>query len=336
MNPSQLRRRYANGETRLLRALGAGNGAEVDALLAAGVDTRECNPRRETAVFVLCRGANALRCTLDVPRLLQVFLDAGVDVNTPTLKTHGRVDQTPLHEAAKRIKNAAPLVRLLLDAGADPGLRNDDGRLPVEEATYGVVCGGWRSPADQETLKRFLAVSGRALAIPRMDVHTAIAETVGYIFQESKFTDAERRARAEDWLVRLMAAGANPNGSHDRSLWRTPVGLAVRDAGHHPGAQERVLKILLQGGADADPPLEHGYLHALLGQNPQRLRGTDLRAALLLIAAGADVRRQDEQGRTVLDRLAEKRQTDLIEEALGAAALKRALPDAAVGRRPRM
>jgi ankyrin repeat protein len=121
-DPAQARARSEDGFTALHLAVFAAQakaarllldrGADVDAL-STGAIARV--PPLGTAVFVRS------------PHLARLLLDAGADVNR-----QGAGGFTALHSAAQ--SGDAELVRLLLEHGADPGVRASDGTRAVDYA----------------------------------------------------------------------------------------------------------------------------------------------------------------------------------------------------------
>jgi len=121
-DPSQVAARSEDGFTALHLAVFAkqpkaarlllDRGADVDAL-STGQIARV--PPLGTAVFVRSR------------QLARLLLDAGADVNR-----QGAGGFTALHTAAQ--SGDVELVKLLLEHGADPGLRASDGRRAVDQA----------------------------------------------------------------------------------------------------------------------------------------------------------------------------------------------------------
>jgi ankyrin repeat protein len=112
------------GATPLHWAWFGGSRAVIDLLLAAGADptvrdqSLRCTPR----AFGICAPANWGFAFLVRQRL-------AADTSLATLNDG---TTSPLHEAAR--SGDMETVRLLLDAGADPALRNSEGRMPGEIA----------------------------------------------------------------------------------------------------------------------------------------------------------------------------------------------------------
>lgn len=114
--PAGLAARYLFDQTPLHVAVEKGRVDVVRAFLAAGADTT-----------VLARGDAPLDLAGD-PRIARLLIEAGAPCRT------GR-SSTPLHEAARRAAfddDWAPVAELLLERGADPGLRDRFGALPSD------------------------------------------------------------------------------------------------------------------------------------------------------------------------------------------------------------
>jgi len=79
----------------------------------------------------LLAAAEGVAASLSVEDLLA----RGANVNT-----RGGQDETPLHKAAWRAQDG--IVRVLLESGADPGLRTKEGRTPLHWATRANALGG--------------------------------------------------------------------------------------------------------------------------------------------------------------------------------------------------
>lgn len=104
----------------LIRAVEAGNQAEVVKLLDAKVDVNSVDHSQNSALyFAACRGQ---------VEIATILLDRGADINAV-----GPSKDTPLHCAAMLSQRAA--VELLINRGANVNLVSADGYTPLREAS---------------------------------------------------------------------------------------------------------------------------------------------------------------------------------------------------------
>lgn len=130
--------------------------------------------------------------------------------------------RTPLHFACQ--KGSVPMVRVLLQHGADVNAQDHDGNTPLLEAAHG---GPWKPEADQESISLLLE-SGADV-----DLHTAAA--IG---------------RPEKVKAALEASDAGPD-QHDESGY-----TALYHAAHNNHLE--CVATLLVAGADVNLPCEDG------------------------------------------------------------------------------
>lgn len=110
---------YAQGsEAKLMDAVARRDAAAVRELLKAGANPNARDYWQDSPLLVAVR--------LDDPELVQILLDAGALVD---VKGRG---YTPLGLAARN--NNLAILRLLLQAGADPDRKSDDGDFPIHGA----------------------------------------------------------------------------------------------------------------------------------------------------------------------------------------------------------
>lgn len=111
--------RYQVGdELKLMEAVRSNNVEAVRVLLKTGPNPNAQDYWRDSPLLIAVR--------LDNPELVQLLLDAGAKADVS-----GR-GYTALGLAARN--GSASVVRLLLQAGADPSRRNDDGDTPLHSA----------------------------------------------------------------------------------------------------------------------------------------------------------------------------------------------------------
>ena len=103
------------GSTALMHASLAGTVDMMNALLAAGADPNAKNTRNATALL----------WAVNNPAKLQVLLSHGADVNAKSVEGRSALYLAAMQPAG------APIVRILLDAGADPNLPTIVGVTPL-------------------------------------------------------------------------------------------------------------------------------------------------------------------------------------------------------------
>ena len=179
------------------------------------MDTHSCNNWRE-AVFE------------DHVECIKKLIIAGADPNTTDYK-----GETPLHEAARRGRDAC--VRVLIEAGGGPNVTASDyfGRTPLHEAAL---------HGHDTCVRRLLSAGADPNVTDNAGItplHYAIHR--GNAVWELVAADADVNAGSwtplhsaahegnEMFVQMLVAAGANPNAVDDEG--RTPLQLAV-DGGH--------------------------------------------------------------------------------------------------------
>ena len=110
----------------LLSASQRDDVAGVRRALASGADVNHGNAMGQTALHIACLWGNASACA--------ALVEAGGDVNRRNSPMLGR--QTPVHMVASRVTNPAgrlACATALVEAGADLGLKNDQGEVRLGE-----------------------------------------------------------------------------------------------------------------------------------------------------------------------------------------------------------
>jgi cytohesin len=171
---------------------------------------------------------------------------------------------TPLHKAVRA--GHGELVELLLGAGAEPNARRDDGATPLHEA----------------------AAAGRIGAARRLLAHGALANAQSNASETrwSPWHEAVRAGHADLAELLRLHGGADAG--------RGPISIHDAAARGYAGRVELLLEREPQLIASRD------FLHRRTPLHFAAAAGHEAIVARLL-AAGADVRAADKQGRTPLD-----------------------------------
>ncbi|NLF32710.1 MAG: hypothetical protein GX591_17695 [Planctomycetes bacterium] len=255
----------------LVRAVLARKAEAVRVLLDAGADVNARWRSDRTALIELAALPDRRRPAAGMLETARVLIERGTDLNAAD--TMGR---TALHHAAEH--NDADMVRLLLDAGADPLIGDLSGRMPMDEAPAAdepaaVMLREVAAPLLAERRERILAAMGPFLAAAlRGDGDTVAAlaadmppytEAVWRRWAEQGSADLKAYAVAQLYVNGLSVGrdgaraeiGTIPGGAHWVTLtltrcpdgsWRpvevkrVPTGLPMRP----------VLKVTLGGAIE--------------------------------------------------------------------------------------
>lgn len=203
-----------------------------------------------------------------VDPVISALLEAGAEISART--SDGR---TPLHVVVQGNQPAAVLA--LLEAGADPALRDDAGNLADPTA-----CEHWGkavffATADADDIARCLEAGADPISPTNADAQPGA----------SLLHFASTHARDPAVITALVEAGADVNGRYSWGL--TPLHAAAENA--TPAA----VQALVQAGADVNAPLRSfgRGLDSRGGRTPLHLAASNPNpeVAAALIEAGADV-----------------------------------------------
>jgi ankyrin repeat protein len=263
--PRAINRPGPGGATPLMYAALYSDAATVQQLLKLGADAKLRNNAGATALMWAVSD-------LDKTRLL---IDAGADVN-------GRSDdgQTPLLIACS-FYGTSPIVKLLLDHGADPSYR-------VSSAT------GEMTPLAQA------AYAGDAGVIQLLLDRGANVKKAGFF--AITFAALSLCQRCVDLLVRQ----ANPADVNMATLFNLP-----------PFNEPRAARLLLDQGADIKTADPEGRTVLMLASASATFPAETVKA---LITNGADVNARSAKGETALDFARRHGQSPIVDLLLSAGA----------------
>ena len=266
-----------NGDTRLHVAARAGDVEEVKRWLAAGA-----NPDSENNNGF--RPLHVVSDSLHDPKVeaARALLEGGADPNARSGLNGGAgaLQETPLHYAAKF--SHFELVRLYLDAGADPLLGRYGGQKPLDMARWGADNRGKEEGEKtiamlEEATAEAQGVADAAAAAVE-ELHNAIDSN-----NENRVADALRdyETDAAGWLALMERAHGGSRGTKANSS------LAVADA------------IAALGKTDAAAALDYQNRRGKTVLHLAAIRGqvSRLRA---FAEAGANPDLQDDDGKTAL------------------------------------
>ncbi len=308
------------GDTALCAAVAAKADVVVGALLKAGAKVEARSRHGEMPLHRACQ--------LGHEAIARALIDAGADVNAKTPTNANSIDggQTVLIKAVMGQK--LPLIKLLIENGADPSAKDDCGFTPLRHAQHGAkriadyLAKTMAATTDQMELSIFDAVRARALSRlqalashgGRLDeceseadltplsgltpLHLAAegAWMAGVEFLLKRGVSADVRSRHQ--LTPLMVVGT---GKEALDVARALLQAGADSNAKSPDGRSALgqvtevglAKLLLEAGADPnlrDPNTGHTvFLSACL------LAGPDILGAM--IDAGADLKAVDNSGR---------------------------------------
>ena len=287
--------------TPLIAAIEHDNGAVFEALLAAGAGPSAPIEFGETPLHAAARrGSEAM-----VRALLARGADVNAAIDHPNHQFHGR---TPLMHGA--LSRSLPVVKLLLDGGADPFAKDVGGATALTYAEFG----GKRIA---NHLRKLMNASPQAAAVGLLDAaRTGLTEQVRAQLDRDGAID-ERDAHGRTALhyavlgghvevVRLLLErGAPPEARDIRGY--TPLALIQGSA--------EIAQLLLAHGADPNAQLEgwSTLLYLAMFQPPEVLAP--------LIDAGGDLHAKAPDGRGILEHVQSNspRARKFLKERLGVA-----------------
>ena len=289
------------GRTSLHKALWADASLEtVKVLLDAGADPGVQDEDGDAPLHIAIWHNESLET-------VKVLLDAGAD---PGVQDED--GDAPLHKALLAVTRADSsletasletlqalvhaLVQVLLDAGADPNVQDEDGDAPLHKAlrnktTLGTVQALLDAGAD-------LDIPNRKGDYPlQIQLHKALS--LSNNFQTEKL----------EQIQILLNAGANPDVQN--SVGRTPLHHALRAR-----ASLEMVQAFLDAGADLGVQDRDGYapLHESLWSDGS------LETVQALLDAGANPDVQDNRGRTSLHLAAKRGTAEIVQLLLNAGA----------------
>ncbi|MFE9745835.1 ankyrin repeat domain-containing protein [Saccharothrix saharensis] len=218
--------RYLFDQTPLHVAVENGRADVVRVCLDAGADPAALDARGRTPLDLA-----------DDPRIARLLIEAGAPHRT-------RRSSTPLHDACRRAAADAdwvPVVELLLEHGADPGVRDEFGELPSD------LVGEQGSRGLRDRLNALVVASGRSVELgpgevavgpqERVAIHPARPEALTTMFSGTVLVPVA--ADADD----------RPGRGHPGGWAEAQPG--ARRRGHHAGVRRRGLGVAAELGRPA-------------------------------------------------------------------------------------
>ena len=227
-------------------------------LIAAGADVNVADLRGNTPLGL------AIYCPSQ-PRILSDLLAAGANPNQANEERC-----TPLHFAAA--DGTVKQVKLLLDAGANPHIKDRDGWVPLWHCTSNI------NPSPIIDLLRPFGHYWTASDLNRSSRHNSIP----------LFANACSQCSSLPFILQLIREGANINTTY--SMGATPLTLALSTC------NQPAYSALLECGANPNQPDARGMTPLIVA-----LSENDEQAAHSLLAYGADINAADPLGQSPLD-----------------------------------
>jgi len=261
--------------TPLCMAATRGNYEVAKTLIEAGADVNKtCGKYGAAPLYIIMKEHweynESSLSTIDFAKLL---LAAGADINIKN-----KYDHTPLHYAALRNSEYAPVIDFLIKAGADVNAKNALGRTPI-----------WHSLAnkDNDDVFKLLVEAGA-------DIQTK-DNAGGNLFTAYDFL------RSTSVIQTLLDAGVDPNskGDEGNTILHTILN-EYRHLDYNPRDFE-CLELLIQAGADVNIRNDYNImpLH-ILSEAYDKDHPEAIRIAEMLLKAGADINAKTQTGETPL------------------------------------
>ena len=235
------------------------------------------------------------------PAVMRLLLDQGADIMT--LDARGRM---PLHWAAGF--NSLDMVSLLIDSGSEVHGLDERGETPLHSA----------AATNPDPRVADLLLDNRAqldgesqhgrTPLSKAVISNRQAAVVEFLLDQGAGTEGEDESGftllhlaafsgASDVVRLLLERGFDPNSSHDKDSGPPLLQAAM-------GGDPLVVKVLLEHGADVHlQSRSWGWtpLHfAVSVMTTGYAKGTAIEVVQLLLDQGADIRAQDNEGRTPL------------------------------------
>lgn len=296
-----------DGVTPLQRLVGQGELPKLfGLLLEAGADPRVKDAEGDTPLHVVAQHADR--------GAVAAFLDAGVPIDL-----RDREGNTPLHRAARDgYTDAERTVKLLLDRGADPMLRNKQGQTALDVATEDcakVILKRIGTPLSAKAKALLVAVVANdakkvaaALAggANPSEVDVMSGKSWGSSSLEGVAAIHVALARGIEREIAEMVLGHRDLDVNVRSITgRTPLHVVMQYG--QGAARAAFVDTLIARGADVNAVDSRGETPIFEAASFYKLDG-ELALVATLLAAGARTKDVDRAGESVLDQMFERTQ----------------------------
>ena len=294
--------REFEGLTALQAAAETENVEIVRILLDVGADVNA--PATDFNGFTALQAAAGIGNT----EIVRILLDVGADVNAAGSEFYGKTAlQAAMLSETTGASKLIELVRMLLEAGADPNVPTQlQNHATFEKnSPYGTVLQIAVSKGNIKLVRLLLDFGAKINDYPRGSPERSPIQTAA-------------EAGDADLVALLLEEGADVNMAAGEYYGRTAIQAAC--SAERPTM--KLIEILVQAGANIHAPaVFKGGLTALQGA---AVRG-HMGIALKLLELGADVNAEPAQfsGRTALDGAAEHGHLDMVQMLLNAGAMSK-------------